>query len=127
LNKPIVGMATTADGNGYWMVATDGGIFSFGDAQFYGSTGGIVLNKPIVGMAVTADGLGYWLDASDGGIFAFPNTTPFFGSDGGKGITNSTGISLDGFTTLQAAFDFPAVRSQHSALLQSRLTRQSHT
>ena len=39
LNKPIVGMAATPDGRGYWLVATDGGIFSFGDAPFYGSTG----------------------------------------------------------------------------------------
>ena len=35
---------------GYWLVASDGGVFSFGDAGFYGSTGNIVLNKPIVGM-----------------------------------------------------------------------------
>jgi hypothetical protein len=32
-------------------VATDGGIFAFGDAPFFGSTGSITLNKPIVGMA----------------------------------------------------------------------------
>ena len=36
LNKPIVGMAATPDGQGYWFVASDGGIFSYGDAQFYG-------------------------------------------------------------------------------------------
>ncbi len=54
-----------------WLVATDGGIFSFGDAQFYGSSGATALNKPIVGMAGTPDGGGYWLVASDGGIFAF--------------------------------------------------------
>ncbi len=41
LNQPIVGMATTPSGGGYWMVATDGGIFSYGDAPFYGSTGKI--------------------------------------------------------------------------------------
>jgi hypothetical protein len=51
LNKPIVGMASKPTGNGYWLVATDGGIFSFGDAAFHGSTGSIALNKPIVGMA----------------------------------------------------------------------------
>ena len=39
LNKPIVGMAATGDGGGYWLVASDGGIFTYGDAQFYGSTG----------------------------------------------------------------------------------------
>ena len=52
-------------------MASDGGIFSFGDAQFYGSTGDIHLNQPIVGMAATPDGGGYWLVASDGGIFAY--------------------------------------------------------
>ena len=40
-------------GLGYHEVASDGGIFSFGDAQFYGSMGGTPLNKPIVGMAST--------------------------------------------------------------------------
>ncbi len=44
-------MASTPDGQGYWMVASDGGIFSFGDAGFYGSEGAKPLNKPIVGMA----------------------------------------------------------------------------
>ena len=39
LNKPIVGMAATPDGKGYWLVASDGGIFTYGDATFYGSTG----------------------------------------------------------------------------------------
>jgi hypothetical protein len=35
---------------GYWLVASDGGIFSF-NAPYDGSTGAIALNKPIVGMA----------------------------------------------------------------------------
>ena len=82
LNKPVVGMAPTPDGGGYWLVASDGGIFSFGDAEFYGSTGGIHLNKPIVGMAATPDGLGYWLVASDGGIFSFGDAQ-FYGALGG--------------------------------------------
>ena len=64
---------------GYWLVARDGGIFSFGGAPFCGSTGNFVLNRPIVGMAGTA-GPGYWLVASDGGIFAFH--TAFYGSTG---------------------------------------------
>jgi hypothetical protein len=81
LNQPIVGMATTPSDAGYWMVATDGGIFSFGDASFYGSTGNIRLNKPIVGMAATPDGKGYWMVASDGGIFSFGDA-PFYGSTG---------------------------------------------
>ncbi len=73
----------TPDGGGYWEVASDGGVFSFGDAQFYGSMGGQPLNKPIVGMASTADGGGYWEVASDGGIFSFGDAT-FEGSMGGQ-------------------------------------------
>ena len=44
------------DGQGYWLVGSDGGIYSFGDAHFYGSTGSMLLNKPIVGVAATPDG-----------------------------------------------------------------------
>ena len=71
LNKPVVGMAATSDGGGYYEVASDGGVFSYGDATFYGSTGSIRLNQPIVGMAVMPGGGGYWLVAADGGIFSF--------------------------------------------------------
>jgi hypothetical protein len=66
---------------GYWQVASDGGIFTFGGAQFYGSTGSLRLNKPVVGMAATPDGGGYWLVASDGGIFAYGDAG-FYGSTG---------------------------------------------
>ncbi len=66
---------------GYRLVASDGGIFTFGGASFNGSTGSFTLNKPIVGMAATPDGGGYWLVASDGGIFAFGDAH-FYGSTG---------------------------------------------
>ena len=79
---PVVGMAATADGGGYWLAATDGGVFSFGDAQFHGSMGGQHLNAPIVGIAATPDGGGYWLVASDGGVFSFGDAG-YFGSMGG--------------------------------------------
>ena len=85
LNDPIVGMASTPSAAGYWMVASDGGIFAYGDAGYYGSMGGKSLNKPIVGMATTSDGKGYWLVASDGGIFAFGDAT-FLGSMGGSSL-----------------------------------------
>jgi hypothetical protein len=76
-------MAATPDGGGYWLVASDGGVFAFGDARFEGSTGGTPLNQPIVGMAATPDGGGYWLVASDGGVFAF-GRAQFGGSLGGS-------------------------------------------
>ena len=82
LNQPIVGMAATPSGRGYWLVAGDGGVFAFGDAAFFGSTGAIRLNQPIVGMAATPSGHGYWLVARDGGVFAFGDAA-FFGSTGG--------------------------------------------
>jgi ribosomal protein L24E len=68
-------------GQGYWFVAADGGIFAYGDARFYGSTGNQRLNQPIVGMAATPSGRGYWLVARDGGIFAFGDAG-FYGSTG---------------------------------------------
>jgi len=83
VNAPPVGMAGTPDGNGYWEVASDGGIFSFGDAGFHGSMGGKALNAPMVGMAATPDGAGYWEVAADGGIFAYGDAG-FHGSMGGQ-------------------------------------------
>ena len=44
-------MSATPTGHGYWLTASDGGIFGFGDATFYGSTGNIRLNQPIVAIA----------------------------------------------------------------------------
>ena len=66
---------------GYWQVASDGGVFTFGAAGFYGSTGSMRLNKPVVGLAPTPDHRGYWLVASDGGVFAFGDAG-FYGSTG---------------------------------------------
>ena len=77
-----MGIAATPDGGGYWLVASDGGVFSYGDARFFGSTGGMHINAPIVGMATTPDGGGYWLVASDGGVFSYGDAR-FFGSTGG--------------------------------------------
>jgi hypothetical protein len=100
LNKPIVGIATTPDHLGYWLVASDGGVFAFGDAHFYGSMGGKALNKPIVGIAATSNGGGYWLVASDGGVFAFGNAF-FAGSTGNitlnKPIVGIAGDGLNGY------------------------------
>jgi hypothetical protein len=83
LTQPITGMAATPTGNGYWLVAGDGGIFTFGDARFYGSMGAAHLNQPVFSMAATKNGRGYWLVASDGGIFTFGNAH-FYGSLGGR-------------------------------------------
>jgi hypothetical protein len=83
LNAPVVGVASTPDDGGYWMVGSDGGVFSFGDAAFYGSMAGKTLNGPIVGITSTPDGKGYWLVGSDGGVYSFGDAG-FYGSMGGQ-------------------------------------------
>jgi hypothetical protein len=82
LNGPVLGSVATPSGEGYYMVASDGGIFAFGDAAFEGSMGGVKLNAPVQSLVPDSDGKGYWLVASDGGIFAF--NAPFKGSLGNK-------------------------------------------
>ncbi|MDQ1444920.1 MAG: hypothetical protein QOI20_1384 [Acidimicrobiaceae bacterium] len=82
--EPTASAATVgAPGSGgYWLVARDGGIFSFGDVGFLGSTGGMRLNQPIVTMAPTSTRKGYWLFARDGGIFNYGDAG-FAGAMGG--------------------------------------------
>jgi hypothetical protein len=87
LNAPIVDLAASPDGSGYWQVASDGGVFSFGGAFYAGSLGNIRLNQPIIGMAATPTGRGYWLVAADGGVFTFGDA-PFLGSLGGQRLSD---------------------------------------
>jgi hypothetical protein len=81
VTAPVVGMATTVDGDGYWLTGRDGNVYPGGDAAPHGTLRGLPLTRPIVGIAATPTGDGYWLVASDGGIFAFGDAR-FFGSTG---------------------------------------------
>jgi len=47
-----VSIAATLTGKGYWLVGSDGGIFNFGDATFFGSAGSLRLNQPMVALVV---------------------------------------------------------------------------
>jgi hypothetical protein len=80
LNAPIVGMSVDPLTGGYWLVAKDGGVFSYG-APFYGSTGALRLNQPVIAMSSTGDGGGYWFTALDGGVFSYGDAQ-FWGSTG---------------------------------------------
>jgi len=73
LNAPIVGMASTIDGGGYWLAAADGGVFAFGDANFSGSSvGGPPAGPgPVVGIAAFSDNSHYLLATSLGGVSVF--------------------------------------------------------
>ncbi|HEX5267771.1 MAG TPA: hypothetical protein VFW24_13455 [Acidimicrobiales bacterium] len=77
----LVNQAPGAASTGYWLVSSDGGVFSYGTAGFFGSAGALHLRASIVGMASTPDGRGYWLVASDGGVFTYGDAR-FAGSAG---------------------------------------------
>ena len=79
LAQPIVSMAATRDGRGYWLVGADGGVFALGDAGYFGSVSTLHLSAPIVGITPSVDGAGYWLVGADGGVFAFGDAQ-YFGS-----------------------------------------------
>ncbi|HZQ28051.1 MAG TPA: hypothetical protein VFA94_10175 [Acidimicrobiales bacterium] len=87
LNGPIIDAQQVPFGEGYWLLGTDGGVFSYGkDAKFYGSTGSLKLNAPAIAMAPLFDDDGYLFAAADGGVFSFgPHANAHFrGSMGGK-------------------------------------------
>ena len=95
LNQPIVGLAAAPGGDGYWMVAREGGIFNFGRAAFAGSAVGITGAAPAVGVAADLASGGYWVVTATGGIFAF-DAPPVGSLTGGPmlGTSTSTVVGL---------------------------------
>ena len=78
-------MAATPDGGGYWLVASDGGVFAFGDARFLGSMGAVRLNAPVVGIAAPRlDGGGYWMGSRRTAAYSTSGTPASSGSMGGQ-------------------------------------------
>jgi hypothetical protein len=69
--------------SGYDLVASDGGIFSYGGQSFCGSTGNIKLAQPVVGIAQAPGTGGYWMVGADGGVFAYGGAG-YYGSMGGQ-------------------------------------------
>jgi hypothetical protein len=80
LNAPVQSLVPDPDSRGYWLVASDGGVFAF-DAPFRGSMGSVRLNKPVTGMVPY--GNGYLMVGEDGGIFNFSDQA-FLGSLGAR-------------------------------------------
>jgi hypothetical protein len=91
-DSETVGAAGVPGIAGYWVASADGGVFSYGDAHFYGSAGNLTLAAPVVGIASTPDGGGYWLAAADGGVFSFGDAQ-FYGSEGGTRL-NATVVGI---------------------------------
>lgn len=86
----LIASEEAAPGGGYWWVATDGGVFSYDGAPFYGSAGAITLNEPMIEMAASPTG-GYWLLAIDGGVFSYG--TEFYGSLAGQPVGKALNIT----------------------------------
>jgi hypothetical protein len=86
-NFPPTAIAPTPTGQGSWTVTPDGGVFTAGDAGFFGSMGGVNLVSPAVNIAGTPSGEGYLVVAADGGVFAFGDAK-FVGSMGGKPLNS---------------------------------------
>ena len=97
---PVVAVAADpTSGLGYWTASGDGGVYTFGRAQFYGSAADVHLAAPLVGMAVTPSGHGYWLVGADGGVFTYGDAR-FYGSGaGGPDTTPVVGIAPTGLHT----------------------------
>lgn len=117
LDAPIVGIAPTSSGRGYWLTAADGGMFSFGDAEFHGSVpevlpAGTDLAAPIVG--TVPQGFGYLLVAVDGGIFNF-GSSQFHGSIPGLNSVQSGSVVAGGGVDITAV-TVTADRSGYSML-----------
>ncbi len=96
LAAPIVGMAAVPNGGGYWLVAADGGVFDFGDANFYGSLGGQKISAPIVAVAVA------------GQSSPTVSTTALPGAIVGQPYTSSIDVSGGDGTVTVAATGLPA-------------------
>jgi len=83
LDKPVVGMAATPSGNGYWLVASDGGIFNFGDAGFHGSAQTYRPAGSVANIIATTTGNGYAVLSSAGAVYTFGDA-PYFGGSAGR-------------------------------------------
>ena len=85
LNAPIVGMVPSVDDGGYFMVASDGGVFAFGDAHFAGSCPGIGgCSGAAVAVMPDASGNGYWLVTKTGNVYTFGDAS-YYGAPGNTG------------------------------------------
>lgn len=86
--QPPVGLAITPSGNGYWIMDSDGGVFTFGDAGYYGSLPSLVAKgegpfTQAISFTPTITGKGYYIQTVNHGVFAFGDAI-FRGYPGAK-------------------------------------------
>ncbi len=71
VSAPIVAMAATPRGTGYWLASANGRVYAYGTAGHFGPGRPLHLAAPVAGIASTADGRGYWLATAAGGVYAY--------------------------------------------------------
>ncbi|WP_007507821.1 MULTISPECIES: hypothetical protein [Pseudofrankia] len=98
LNEDVTGIAAVDSRSGYWLVAGDGGVFSYptnttdpAAVKFYGSLGEHPPVAKVVGLAPTAFGDGYWLADETGAVYPF-GAAPRIAADTPTGLTDVVGI-----------------------------------
>jgi hypothetical protein len=109
---PNASAATTAHSaqtQGYWEVAADGGVFTFGNASFQGSLGGQPLSSPVVGMAATPDGGGYREVQANGVVSSFGNAAQ---TSTGTSALRAVGIAATSNGVYEEAFSGGQVLKQ---------------
>ncbi len=71
VTSPVVGMASTPSGGGYWLATASGRVYTYGNAEYRGSARLLNLASPVVAIAATPSGRGYWLATAAGGVYAY--------------------------------------------------------
>ena len=93
----MLGIDTDPATGGYWLVASDGGVFAF-NASFLGSTGATPPGSPIHSFDTTTSGHGYWLVSSDGGVYPFGDAVDYGGGSGVTSTAPMVGVAVDAAT-----------------------------
>ena len=78
IQTPVLGIATTPSGEGYWLMEARGEMHPFGDAPAVGSPA-LPPNEYAISLARTPTGKGYWIATQVGGVYALGDAE-FFGS-----------------------------------------------
>ena len=78
LASPVVGIATTGDGKGYWLATAVGTVYGFGDATGPGPRRPAPLPAPVVSIAADPATGGFWLATSTGAVLGY-NGAPSYG------------------------------------------------
>jgi hypothetical protein len=94
---PLVGLAATADGGGYWLADATGQVWAFGDAKAYQrSAAGTHPPRPVVAITATPDSRGYWLVDQAGQVWGFGDAKVYKAASAVKGEVTAMAATADG-------------------------------